>query len=185
MDALNEGMSALMKLVVNAALQVADVSPVQSAPFELGDGTFVLGAMGNLYRFERDPGKVVWKTTYTGGNFAFVQAPQRPDVLYVGAEEVQRTIGGGGQSSIESWTTGFQAFQLSDGKPLWKRPMQFRNTRTREIVALDGGLLVNDGSRSKGRLYMLDYDTGQSLWGSKGRGVEVSGLVLDHAATDA
>lgn len=183
-DALNEGMSPLMKLVVSAALQVADVSPVQSAPFELGDGTFVLGAMGNLYRFERDTGNVIWKTAYTGGRFEFVQAPQRPDVLFVGAEEVQRTVGAS-QTGSESTTTGYQAFQLSDGKPLWKRPMQFRNPMNREIVALDAGLLVHDGSRSKGRLYLLDYATGQSLWGSKGRGIEVSGLVLDHAATDA
>jgi outer membrane protein assembly factor BamB len=184
-DALNEGMSPLMKLVVSAALQVAAVSPVQSAPFELGDGTFVLGAMGNLYRFERDTGKVVWKTAYSGGRFEFVQAAQRPDVLFVGAEEVQRTIGGTGQAATESTTTGYQAFQLSDGKPLWKRPMQFRNPMNREIVALEGGLLVNDGNGSKGRLYLLDYGTGQSLWGNKGRGIEINGLVLDHTATDA
>ena len=183
-DALNEGMSPLMKLVVSAALQVAAVSPVQSAPFELGDGTFVLGAMGNLYRFERDTGKVVWKTAYTGGSFQFVQAAQRPDVLFVGAEEVQRTIGGSDQTTQQSTTTTYQAFQLNDGKPLWKRPMQFRNPMNREIVALEGGLLVHDGSHSKGRLHLLDYGTGQSLWG-KGRGIEVSGLVLDHAATDA
>ena len=91
---------------------------MQSAPFELGDGTFVLGAMGNLYRFEHDTGKVLWKTAYSGGSFEFVQTAQRPDVLYVGAEEVTRTLGGADQSARESTSTSYQAFNLSDGKPL-------------------------------------------------------------------
>ncbi|HZF28565.1 MAG TPA: PQQ-binding-like beta-propeller repeat protein [Gammaproteobacteria bacterium] len=183
-DALSEGMSPLTQLVVSAALAVADVSPVQSAPLELDDGSFVLGAMGNLYRFEHATGKALWKTAYTGGSFELVQTPQRPDVLYVGAEETERSLGGADQARATT-STSYQAFSLTDGKPLWKRPMQFRNPMNREIVAVQRGLLVNDGNRSKGRLYLLDYDTGQSLWGNKGRGIDVSGLVVDHAITDA
>jgi outer membrane protein assembly factor BamB len=184
-NALSEGMNPLLSLVVSAALSAADVSPVQSAPLELDDGTFVLGAMGNLYRFEKATGTVLWKTPYSGGTFAFLQTAARPNALYVAAEESQRTLGGSDASARESVSTRYQAFNLSDGKPLWKRPMQFRNPMNREIVALEQGLMVNDGNGSKGRLYLLDYDTGQSLWGAKGRGLEIDGLVVDHTATEA
>ena len=32
---------------------------------------------------------------------------------------------------------------------------------------------------------MLDYDSGESLWGNKGKGIEIKGQVVDYAFTDA
>ena len=56
----------------------------------------------------------------------------------------------------------------------------------RSIIALDRGLVVSDGDRDKGKLQLLNYDTGESLWGNKGRGIEIAGQVVDYsfAGTD-
>ena len=56
----------------------------------------------------------------------------------------------------------------------------------RSIIPLERGLVVSDGDSDKGKLLLLDYDTGESLWGNKGRGIEIAGQVLDHsfAGTD-
>jgi hypothetical protein len=56
----------------------------------------------------------------------------------------------------------------------------------RSIIVLDGGLVVSDGDRDKGKLQLIDYDTGESLWGNKGRGLEIAGQVVDYsfAGTD-
>ena len=59
--------------------------------------------------------------------------------------------------------------------------MDFNHPMNRLIVPLERGLVVSEGDSNKGRLQLLDYTTGQGLWGSKGRGVEISGLVLDYA----
>ena len=79
-----------MGLLMNAALAVIKVDPVQSAPLELSDGTFLLGAMGNLYRFEqRGQGRLENAVRRRG-----VRIPPdgaRPDVVYVGAEESSKT----------------------------------------------------------------------------------------------
>ena len=69
------------------------IDPVQSEPLELGDGTFLLGAMGHVMRLEAATGNVLWKTPFAGGTFEFRQTDARPDVVYVGAEEVEQTLG--------------------------------------------------------------------------------------------
>src|SRR5215471_2366453 len=60
---------ALLNLLASAAMVATGATPVQSAPLELGDGTFVLGAMGNVYRFDVATGKTLWKAAYAGGRF--------------------------------------------------------------------------------------------------------------------
>ena len=60
----------------------------------------------------------------------------------------------------------YQGFRLSDGKPVWKRPVQFGNRMNRMIIPLDRGLLVSDGDSDKGKVQLLDYDTGAPQWGN-------------------
>jgi outer membrane protein assembly factor BamB len=153
----------------------ANTASIQSAPFELGDGTFVVAAFGNLYRFDQTTGNVLWKSGIAGARLEFRQAATKPDVLFVGAEA--RAAGTSAAAS-----TTYQAFRMSDGQPLWKRAVQFRNPMNRLIVASDRGLVVTDGNTGKGRVHLLDYDTGQLVWG---KGVEINGLVVDSVSTDA
>jgi hypothetical protein len=172
--------NALMKLVLSATMVATDLTPVQSEPLELGDGTFLLGAMGNVYRFDIATGKTLWNTPYAAGNYEFRRADARPDVVYVGAEEKQVTMSAD-QATREHVTTFYQGFRIADGTPVWKRPVDFNHPMNRLIIPLERGLVVSEGDSNKGRLQLLDYTTGQGLWGSKGRGIEISGLVLDYA----
>jgi outer membrane protein assembly factor BamB len=179
-DALTAGLNKLASLLLAAAVVATNVTPVQSEPFELDDGSFLLGAMGNVYRFDHASGKVLWKTAYAGGRFEFRRTEQRPGVVYVGAEEIQ-TVMGADQSQRDYATTSYQGFRLDDGSAVWKKPVRFNQPMNRLIIALDRGLIVSEGDKNKGRLQLLDYDTGTGLWGAKGKGLEVSGLVLDYA----
>jgi outer membrane protein assembly factor BamB len=175
-----KGANALLNLLMSAAIVATGVSPVQSAPLELGDGTFLLGAMGNVYRFDIATGKTLWKTSFAGGRFEFRRAEARPDVVYAGAEDKQ-TMQSADQQARQSATTLYQAFRIADGAPVWKRPVKFNNPMNRLIIPVDRGLIVSEGDANKGRLQLLAYDTGEGLWGSKGRGIEIAGLVLDYA----
>jgi outer membrane protein assembly factor BamB len=159
---------------------VAKVDPVQSAPLELGDGTFLLGAMGNVMRIRAETGDVLWRTPFAGGLFEFRLADARPGAVYVGAEEVEQIMGAD-QTTQQRVQTHYQGFRIDDGTALWKRPVRFQKPMNRSILALDGGLVVSDGDRDKGKLQLIDYDTGESLWGNKGRGIEIAGQVVDHS----
>lgn len=178
--ALNPGGNRLVGLLMTAALAVIKVDPVQSAPLELGDGTFLLGAMGHVMRLQADTGDVLWRTPFAGGVFEFRRAEARPGVVYVGAEETEQVMGAG-ETTQQRVQTHYQAFRLDDGVPVWKRPVRFQKPMNRTILALDGGLAVSDGDRDKGKLQLLDYETGESLWGNKGRGIEISGQIVDYS----
>jgi outer membrane protein assembly factor BamB len=183
-EALTEGMGGLMRFMLSAAIVAADITPVQSSPLELGDGTFLLGAMGNVYRFEQATGKVLWKTQYAGGAYEFRLADARPDVAYVGAEETQTTIGAD-DSSRQSVQTFYQGFALADGQSLWKRPVRFNKPMNRLIIPVEQGLIVSEGDSDKGRIQLLDYDTGEPQWGKRGKGIDLSGKVIDYAVVDS
>jgi outer membrane protein assembly factor BamB len=174
-DAMSSGMGGFMQLLMTAAIVLTDTSPVQSAPLELGDGTFILGAMGNLYRFDHDSGDVLWKTAFAGGRFELTRAPKRPKVIFAGAEEMDENY----------VSTQYQGFRIEDGAPVWNRPARFSKPMNSLIIPIDAGLLVSEGDSDKGRLRLLHYDSGESLWGRRGRGIEVKGQVLDYVFTDA
>jgi outer membrane protein assembly factor BamB len=178
--ALNPSGNRLIGLLMTAALAVVEVDALQSPPLELGDGTFLLGAMGHVFRLHADTGDVLWRTPFAGGVFEFRRADARPGVVYVGAEETEQVMGAG-ETMQQRVATHYQAFRLDDGAPVWKRPVRFQKPMNRTILALDGGLAVSDGDRDKGKLQLLDYETGESLWGTKGRGIEISGQIVDYS----
>jgi len=178
--AMNPSGNKLMGLLMSAALAVVKIDPVQSAPLELGDDTFLLGAMGHVIRFKAQTGDVLWKTPFAGGIFEFRLADSRPGVVYVGAEEVEQVMGAD-QQTQQRVQTHYQGFRVDDGTELWKRPVRFQKPMNRSIIAVDGGLVVSDGDSDKGKLQLLDYDTGESLWGNKGRGIEIAGQVVDYS----
>jgi outer membrane protein assembly factor BamB len=182
---MNPGGNRLLGALLGATLAVIKIDPVQSEPLELDDGTFLLGAMGYVMRLDAATGDVRWKTPFAGGVFEFRETDARPGVVYVGAEEVERVMGAD-QTTQQRIQTHYQAFRIDDGAAIWKRAVSFSKPMNRSIIALDRGLLVSDGDNDKGKLQLLDYDTGQSLWGNKGRGIEVAGQVVEHsfAGTD-
>jgi outer membrane protein assembly factor BamB len=178
--AINPGGNRLVGLLMSAAMAVIRIDPVQSEPLELGDGTFLLGAMGHVMRLDAATGDTLWKTPFAGGTFELRQAEAKPGFVYVGAEEIEQTVGAD-QTTQQRVQTHYQAFRLSDGTAVWKRAVRFQRPMNRSIIALPRGLVVSDGDSDKGKLLLLDYDSGESLWGNKGRGIEIAGQVLDHS----
>jgi outer membrane protein assembly factor BamB len=183
--AMNPGGNRLLGALLSVTLAVVKIDPVQSQPLELGDGTFLLGAMGHVMRLDAATGDVRWKTPFAGGVFEFRETDARPGVVYVGAEEIEQVMGAG-ETTQQRIQTHYQGFRLDDGAAVWKRAVNFSKPMNRSIIALERGLLVSDGDSDKGKLQLIDYDTGASLWGNKGRGIEVAGQVVEYsfAGTD-
>lgn len=180
-DVLNSGMGGFASLLLTAALVMTDASPVQSAPLELDDGTFLLGAMGNLYRFDHASGEVIWQTTFTGGLYELVLSDRHPDIVLVGAAEMDTTISSDG-TEHPSASTSYQAFRLSDGKKVFKRPVRFNQLMSELIRPVDSGFVVSEADSGKGRLHLLDSATGERPWGKRGRGIGINGRVVDYTS---
>jgi len=184
--AMNPGGNRLLGALLSVTLAVVKIDPVQSQPLELGDGTFLLGAMGHVMRLDAATGDVRWKTPFAGGVFEFRETDARPGIVYVGAQETEQVMGADQTTQQPRIQTHYQGFRIDDGMAVWKRAVSFSKPMNRSIIALDRGLLVSDGDSDKGKLQLIDYDTGASLWGNKGRGIEVAGQVVEYsfAGTD-
>jgi hypothetical protein len=137
--------------------------------------------MGNVLRFDAMTGVVAWKAPYAGGRFELRAAAQRPGVIYVGAEETQTMTGADGSTEHQYATTSYQGFRTSNGEAVWNRPTRFNKPMNALVIPLEQGLLVSEGDANKGKLQLLEYDTGAGLWGNRGKGIEISGQVLDYA----
>lgn len=179
-DVLDSGMGALASLLVSAALVTTDLTPVQSAPLELGDGTFLLGAMGNLYRFDVQSGKVIWKASFTGGSYELLHADLHPDIVLAAATETDTMFGG--DEAQQYTSTSYQAFSLDDGRPAWIRPVKFNQMMSELVIPLESGFIVSEADSGKGRVHLLDRATGERMWGRRGRGISVNGRIVDYAA---
>ena len=184
--AMNPGGNRLLGALLSVTLAVVKIDPVQSQPLELGDGTFLLGAMGHVMRLDAATGDVRWKTPFAGGVFEFRETDARPGIVYVGAQETEQVMGADQTTQQPRIQTHYQGFRIDDGMAVWKRAVSFSKPMNRSIIALDRDLLVSDGDSDKGKLQLIDYDTGASLWGNKGRGIEVAGQVVEYsfAGTD-
>jgi outer membrane protein assembly factor BamB len=182
--ASNTGPPALNRLaglLLAAAITVADLSPVQSEPLELDDGSFLLGAMGKLYRIDAASGDVLWETPFAGGDYTLVRSPLHPDAILVGAAETETVIGID-ETERQQFSTQYQTFRLADGAALWNRPVRFNELMNELIQPVAAGYLVSEAASGKNRLHLLAYADGERPWGSRGRGLELSGRVLDYQA---
>ena len=67
--------------------------------------------MGHVMRLDAATGNVLWKTPFAGGTFEFRQTDARPGVVYVGAEEIEQTLGADQTTTQQRTQTHYQGFQ--------------------------------------------------------------------------
>jgi outer membrane protein assembly factor BamB len=166
-------------LLMAAAITVADLTPIQSDPLELDDGSFVIGAMGKLYRFDAVTGNVLWQTPFASGLYRLVHSELHPDVMLASAEEKQ-TMMGADQAEREYISTQYQTFKLSDGSPVWNRPARFNEPMNELVLALPAGFVVTEAAMDKNKLHLLAHADGAQTWGRRGNGLEINGRALEY-----
>jgi outer membrane protein assembly factor BamB len=173
------GLDRLAELLMAAAITAADLSPVQSEPVELADGSFVLGAMGKLYRFDAASGDVIWQTAFASGEFTLLHSTLHPDVVLAAAAETQ-TIIGVDETERQHTSTQIQLFRLADGTPLWDRPVRFNELMNELVLPLEAGFVVSEAASDKNRLHLLALADGAQPWGRRGNGLELNGRVQEY-----
>ena len=173
-EALHAGGSRLMTLLTAVVEVTQDISPLQAGPIELDDGSFLLSASGKIFRMRADSGDVVWKESFPWGSPKIYLSPSHPDRLFIGSQF-------GGEEYMEGTQSVYTSLDLETGKPHWAEPVKYRGAFNPHVVFAEHGLVISEHTNGKGWVRMLDYDSGQSLWGKKGRGFKIKGGIVDHA----
>ncbi|HNQ12966.1 MAG TPA: hypothetical protein PKM16_07170, partial [Bacteroidia bacterium] len=100
-----------------------------------------------------------------------------PGIVYVAAQtKKESTVNG--QTTI-SYTNQYMAFDLKDGSYKWEKPVVM-NDLLGTVINTPSGLLICPMSSGNARINLLDYKTGATLLGKKGRGVVLKGSVLNY-----
>jgi len=105
----------------------------------------------------------------------FVTTPHAPDLCFMGLQQTkqsEKTDAQGKKTVTITYTSFFNAFRIADGSYAWAQPLQLQQ-QLGTVVPLKQGLLVGAGDKNSAD--MLDYGTGNGLWGKNGKGISVSG----------
>jgi outer membrane protein assembly factor BamB len=93
-------------------------------------------------------------------------------------DRTQTTDSKGNPSTTVTHATFITAFNNADGTYPWSEVQQ-HNFQLGSVVPQDQGLLVGAGNNRS--VVLIDYASGNGLWGKKGKGINANGVSLNGA----
>ncbi len=183
-----QGKGGLMGKVAGAVQGVLNMQSLTSDPVEVDDEHIIITHPNYVIKLKVSDGSVVWRTKIEeSSNARLVFVDSQPGVVFVGAEmESESMMSSGSGPPPKTYSTNYYAFNLNTGQPAWKAPVRNSNERLNYVIPTEKGLLILPGfstNQQKSNLNLIDYATGSTLWGTKGKGVKADGEVVDVLPT--
>lgn len=171
--------------------QLSNLQSLTSEPVEMADQTMIITHPNFVIRLNSADGKVVWKNSIQPSKRGAVYfSPYKKGVVYVGTE-VESETGSGFTTSSGSnnnepqkfYSNLYYAYDLQSGNALWKEPAKEKDKLNRVIVH-EKGLIICPLSSQKPTINLVNYETGQTMWGNKGKGIKAQGSVVSYIQTE-
>jgi outer membrane protein assembly factor BamB len=169
--------------------QLSNLQSLTSEPLEMDDESIIITHPNYVIRVHTKDGKVIWKNAITPSKRAEINfSPYKKGVVYVGTE-VESDQGSGFTSSSNSgepqkfYTNLYYAFDLQSGNPLWKEPAK-ENDHLNRVIVHEKGLIICPRSSQKPTINLVNYETGKTMWGNKGKGIKAQGSVVSYISTE-
>lgn len=176
-----------------------------TACYDLGNDEFVVSSLFFVYKLNSENGNEIWKkcldakfekmgsllslmdkgagNSQTFGNRqmngALVVTDYAKDLVFMaGQKESQKTVKGadGKTTTTVEYSTFYNAFKLSTGEYAWASALEI-NGKFGLLIPNEKGLIITHGTMNMNNsaVNCLDYKTGTTLWGKKGKGIDVKG----------
>ena len=187
-DDVFAGMSDGMKKFVGLLAKVAQASTglVEDADFagrtvEVGPDAVVMTSNDGISKISTETGEFLWRVANRDGEGKAgpFLIPSRGGMVLVGTEVVGTGSSTNGEAPVQ---TKFRAYSLEDGSPVWDKSVKVKGPLHPPVFLADG-VIVSPGGDVKGKIKYAMYDTGESVWGKKGKGIESNGGIVDHHET--
>lgn len=180
-----EGAKGFLGKLQAMGQQLSNLQSLTSEPLELDGQTIIITHPNYVIRLNSANGKVIWKNSIqpsVGAQIVF--SPERQGVVFVGTDVESETGSGFSSSSSQGqpqkfYSNLYYAFDLEKGTPLWKEPAK-ENDRLNQIIAHERGLIICPRSSQKPTINLIDYATGKTMWGNKGKGIKAQGSVISY-----
>ncbi|HEV8198952.1 MAG TPA: PQQ-binding-like beta-propeller repeat protein [Candidatus Polarisedimenticolia bacterium] len=172
---------------LTAFLQAAtNQSGIVGEPVELDPDTFVIASSTEIFAVKTQSGEIAWRAPNAHSTRAtrFHVSPRAPGMVFVGSETTfssMTTTTGSQQETVQSEYT---ARRIADGAAAWEKPVKVHGGLN-DVIFADQGLILSPATTGKGKILLCDYKTGESMWGRKGKGIDIQGGILNHDWTTA
>lgn len=169
---------------------LSNLQGLTSEPLEVDNQSMIITHPNYVMRINTANGDVIWKNNIqTSTRAEILFSPHRKDALFV-ATEVESESGSGftttsgNQSQPQKFYSNvYYAFDIKSGNPLWKEPAK-ENDMLGQVIMHEKGIIVCPRSTQKPTINLINYETGQMMWGNKGRGIKAQGSVVSYIQRD-
>ena len=184
-----EGAKGFLGKLQAMGQQLSNLQSLTSEPLELDDESIIITHPNYVIRVHTANGKVIWKNSIQPSIRAeIVFSSFRQGAVFVGTDVESETGSGFSSSSSQGepqkfYSNLYYAFDLQKGTPLWKEPAK-ENDRLNQVIVHEKGLIICPRSSQKPTINLIDYATGKTMWGNKGKGIKAQGSVVSYIPTD-
>jgi outer membrane protein assembly factor BamB len=169
--------------------ELSSLQALTSEPYELDANNLLLTHPNYVIKLNASNGQVIWKNKIEQskrGELYF--APQKKGVVYVGTD-VESDQGSGFTTTSGTQNTPqkfyynvYYAYDLNTGASLWKKPVR-ENDLLNQVIVHEKGLIICPRSAQKPKINLINYETGETMWGKKGNGIKAEGSVASYMGT--
>jgi outer membrane protein assembly factor BamB len=171
----------------NMGTELGSLQALTSDPYELDQNSLLLTHPMYVLRINSSTGEVVWKNKIEPSKHGQVYfSPYTKGVVYVGTDIESSTGSGFTTTPGNSQNTPqkfyynvYYAFDVNTGTPKWKQPAR-ENDLLNQVIPHEKGLIICPRSSQKPTINLIDYGTGQTMWGKKGKGIKAEGSVVSY-----
>lgn len=181
-----------------------------SSCYDIGNDEFVVSTLFYVYKMTVKTGDVKWKKCIDEKfekfgallslmdkgaanselgkkqvNGALVVTEYAKDLIFMAAQkESQKQVTGsdGKTTTTTEYSTIYNAFKMSTGDYAWPSTIEIKG-KLGLLIPNKSGLIITHGTMNMNNsaVNLIDYSSGQMMWGKKGKGIDVKGSPVGNA----
>jgi outer membrane protein assembly factor BamB len=185
------GGKGLLGKLQTMGTELGSLQALTSDPYEIDQNSLLLTHPLYVIRINSATGQVTWKNKIEPSKHGDIYfSPYKKGIVYIGTDIESSTgsgfttTSGGSQSMPQKFLYNvYYAFDVNTGAPIWKQPAR-ENDLLNLVIPHEKGLIICPRSSQKPTINLIDYTTGQTMWGKKGKGIKAEGSVVSYVPTD-
>ena len=171
--------------------ELSSLQALTSEPVELDQNSLLLTHPNYVMKINSSDGQVIWKNKIQPSKHAQVHfSAFKKGIVFVGTD-IESSTGSGFTTTSGTSDAGpqkfyynlYYAFDVNSGIPLWKEPAK-ENDLLNQVIPHEKGLIICPRSSQKPTINLINYETGQTVWGKKGKGIKAEGSVVSYISTE-
>lgn len=171
---------------------VGNIQSLTAEPYELDADRMIITHPNFVINLKSSTGEVIWKNSIEPSKKAqIIFSPYKKNIVFVGTEIESESGSGFTVSNSSSANSAepkkfiynlYYGFDIQSGDPIWKKPAK-ESDGLNQIIANEKGLIICPFSTQKPTINLVDYASGETVWGKKGKGIKTEGSVVSYIPT--